>query len=158
MYISFPNFKMFILYVLGLHVSNQWVHWACTSGTYVQAEHTHQKLMSAWSTGVQNWCSHWAQSLQNMLSIHVRDWCVQWVCASRTWCVPWAYTLVSNTYSLHKSKTFKFGKVPSKHAELTRKELICALSVRVRNWCLHWTNMPKTHAQAQHAHQKLYDA
>ncbi len=54
----------------------------------------------------------------------------------RNWCIPWAYASVSNVYAQHKRKNSKFEKVPSNHAEHGCKELMLALSVRVRNWCV----------------------
>ncbi len=44
-------------------------------------------------------------------------------------CVPWAFASVSSAYAQHKSKNYKFEKVPLKHAHHARKELIRALSV-----------------------------
>ncbi len=69
-----------------------------------------------------------------------------------------AYASVSYTYAQHKHRISKFEKVPSKHAEHARKELMHALSVRVRNRCVHRAYAPGTDAQAQRAHQKLNDA
>ncbi len=133
---------------LSMRVRNWCVHCACTSGTDVYAEHTSQELVRAlsicvranactegipfkkcwaYASGTDAYPDHTGQELMHLLSIRVRNWCI-----------PWAYASVFYVYALHKHKNSKFEKVPSKHAEQCEhacKELMRALSLRVRNWC-----------------------
>ncbi len=110
MRISFPNFQMFILYTLSMRVRNICVHWACTSETDAFAEHTRQELMRALSTRVRNWFAHFAF----VSGINV---CTE--CSPFKTC--WAFMSGADEYP-----------------ERTLQELMCALSMRVRNWCVLW--------------------
>ncbi len=116
-------------------IRNWCTHWACASGTDACTEHIHQQLMHA-------------------LSIRVMNWCVSWTYATGTD----AYASISDAYAQHKRKNSKLEKIPSKHAGRTRKELMRALSVRVRNWYVHRAYVSGTDACAEHTHQKLNDA
>ncbi len=44
---------------------------------------------------------------------------------------------------------------PSKNAEHMHQEMMCTLSIRVRNWCIHWTYESGTDAYLEHMHQFL---
>jgi hypothetical protein len=91
-------------------------HWAYESGTDACTEHTRQELMLTVSIRVRNWCVHWAYESGTDL------------CTERTYeiwkgpfktCLLWAYASGTDAYAEH-----------------TPKELMRALSVRVRNWCV----------------------
>ncbi len=79
------------------------------------AEHTHQGLMCTLRIHFRNWCvpEHMGQKLMRTLSIRISFL----------------------RYAQHKRKNSKFLKVPSKHAEHARNELMHALSVSFMNWC-----------------------
>ncbi len=74
------------------------------------------------------------QSLQNMLSIRFRNWCV-----------PWAQALFFYSVSMKLPN----WKGSSKHADPACKELMCALSVSVKSWCLHWACLSGTNVHAE---------
>ncbi len=160
MRISFPIFQMFILYSIHLyrmHVRNWCVHWACVSGTDTYAEQTCQDLMRVRSIQARNWCIHWANASilrcaqsavpskhagsyalgTDTYPEHTGQELMHWLSKCvRNWCVPWAYESVYYAYYQHKRKNSNFEKVPSKHADHACTELIHALSVRDRIWCL----------------------
>ncbi len=117
-----------LMRALRMRVRNWCVHWAYTSGTDGCTEHTRQ--VSAQSQCLRPQC--WA------LSILVRNWCICWAYASVPVAYPWAYASVSYAYDQHKRKNSKFEKVPLKNTDHVRKELMGALSMRVRNWCMNW--------------------
>ncbi len=155
------------------------MHYACTSGTYVYAEHTRQELTRALSIRVRNWCVHWASASDTNACSERSPFKTCWAYASgtdafpehmgqelmrllsiriRNWCVPWVYESVSYTYDQHMRKNSKFEKVPSKHADHMLRELMRALRVCVRNWCVHWACTSGTDVHAQRVHQKLNNA
>ncbi len=132
---------------------------AC-SDLYAHAEHTGQDLLRALSMRIRNWCPPWPyasvsyahaqhvhqfsnfsdvhfvypqharKELMCALNMRLRNWCIR----LRNWCVHWAYMSGTN---LCFERCIKFEKVPLKHAEHKRKELMRSLSVRFRNWCVH---------------------
>ncbi len=151
MRISFSIFQMFILCTLSMCIRNWCVLWACTSGTDAYAEHTPQELMRALRIQVRNWCVHWAsirvryqcvhrvQSLQNMLSIRIRNWCIPWAYGSGT---------VAFAEHMHQFLARMLSisvKIPNLKRSLptmlindhAHKELMRALSMHIRNWCVH---------------------
>jgi hypothetical protein len=62
--------------------------------------------------------------------------------------------VISYEYAQHQHKNSKFAKVPYTCWACTKK-LMCALSLRIRNWYVHWAYESGTDAHAQPAHQKL---
>jgi len=131
------------------------MHWAYAIGTDASTEHTRQELMPAPSPHIKfekvPWkhAEHVRQEMIRILSVHVRNWCITWAYmpgtdafAERTrqelMLIPWSYASVSYAYAQHKRKNSKFVKVPSKYAEHTHKELMHSLSIRLRNWCMHY--------------------
>ncbi len=153
---SFPIFQMFILYTLSMRirklmralsmrVRNWYVRWACESGTGACTEHTQQV------------CLHRAQSLQNMLSILIRNWCAPWAYGSGTDVHP-DHTGQEMMHPEHlKQFLMRMLSISIKIPNLERS-LQHKLSMRVRNWCVHWAYESGTDAHAQPAHQKLNDA
>ncbi len=135
-----------LMRALSMRVRN-WcaVPWAYTSGTDECMEHSSPKLVCALSAVPSKHSEHTRQKLMCALSVRIRNWCV--TCT---------YTSVSNSYSLHKSKT------PNLERSLQNM-----LSLLLRNWYVHkcarqemmhaLSEHPGAHAHA-HAHQKLYDA
>jgi hypothetical protein len=81
------------------------------------------------------------------LSIRIRNLCVHWAYASGTYtCTEHTHQELMLVLSIRISvtrmlsisvKIQEIEKVPSKHAELTRKELMRALSIRIRNLSVH---------------------
>jgi hypothetical protein len=98
------------------------MHWACASETDAYAEHTCQELMSA-------------------LSISVRNWCVHCACASGT-----------NVWTQHRPfKTcWAYASGTNVYPERTSQELMCLLSIRVRNWCAPSAYASVSNPYAQH--------
>ncbi len=141
-------------------------HWAYASGTDAYCEHTGQELMRALSIRVRNWCVRWAygsgtdacaehtgQELMCALSIRVRNWCVHWVyetgtdsCIERTYEICkgpfktcWAYASLKNMLSIRVRNwcvPWAYASGTDAYAEHTPKELIGAMRVCVRNWCV----------------------
>ncbi len=72
---------------------------------------------------------HTGQELTCTLSVRVRNWCINWAHESGTG----ACTEHTPQILMHAQSAF-----PSKHAEHTHQELMRTLSIRVRNWCVHW--------------------
>ncbi len=97
-----------LMHALSIHIRYLWTHWAYASGTYACSEHTHQLLMDALS-----------------------------ICAKNLYTVAeLTHQFLTRTYAPYKRKNSKLEKVPSRHAEHTRKELMHAS----RNYGYeHWT-------------------
>ncbi len=87
---------------------------------------------------------HTRQELAITLSIQVRNWCMRWAYGSGTdVCTDHTCQELMRALSTH----MKFEKVPSKYAEHT--ELMRALRMRVRNWCVPWADASGTDAYAE---------
>ncbi len=138
--ISFPIFRMFILYTLSMHIRNWCMHWECATGNDAYPEHKCQELMCVLSICIRNWWVHWAYVPGTNACKERSPFKTSWAYASGTaaQCTPWAYASVSYAYAQLKRKNSKFEKVPSKHAEHMRKELISALSFQISNCCSRW--------------------
>jgi hypothetical protein len=145
-----------LMRALSMPVRNWCIHWAYESGTGACTEHTYQVLICAQSTFPLKKC--WAYTSGTdayTLSIRVRNWCVRWAYESGTDAYP-EHTHQFLTHMLSISI-----KIPNLKRSLQSmlcnvhacKELMRALSVCVRNWCVHWAYVSGTDA-----HQKLNDA
>ena len=131
---------------LSIRVRNWCVCWAYVSGTDAHAERTHQFLMRMLSISVKIPNLTRAFKVQTMLSIRVRNWCVHWACASGT---------IACTELTHQVLMRAQSAFPSKNAEHMHQEMMRTLSIRVRNWCIHWTYESGTDAYLEHMHQFL---
>ncbi len=101
---------------LSIRVGNWCVHWAYASGTDANCEHTGQELMRALSILVRNWCVHWAYESGT-------DSCTE------------------RTYEIWKGpfkKCWAYASGTSAYPYLPRQQLMRTLSIRLRNWCVHW--------------------
>jgi hypothetical protein len=85
------------------------------------------------------------------LSIGVRNWCAPWTCGSVHASVPYAH--VQHAHQFSYFSVFHF--VYPQHA---RKEMMLALSMRVRKWCVYWACASGTDAYAEYTSQELMRA
>ncbi len=147
MRISFPIFRMFFLYTLSMRIRNWCMHWECATGNDAYPEHTCQELM-------------W------VLIICVRNWWVYWACAPGTnaceepspFKTSWAFAPGTAAHPEHTCICISFLRRMlslSVKIQNLKRSLQNMLSIRVRNWCVHWASASGTAVHSQHAQQKL---
>ncbi len=93
-------------------------------------------------------------TLMCTLSKQVRDWCVR----IRNWCAPSLYASVPYTHAQLAHQFFQFSNVHFIYAQHARKELMHALSMCVKNWCVLWACTVGTDAYTEHTSQELVRA
>ncbi len=101
--------------ILSIRVRNWCAPWP-NAVPYGHAQHVNQ--FSQFSNVHFVYPQHERKELMRALSMHVRNWCLCWVYASGT--------------NACTERTLKFVKLPSKHAEHTRQELIARKGTYVR--------------------------
>ncbi len=126
--VIFLKFSLFFIEFLMRMLRPLCACWAYGTGTYAHAESARKELMHALSIRVRNWCVHWAYASGTK------------TCTERSpFKTCWTYASETDAYFEH-----------------TGQELMRALSIRVRNWCVHWAYASGTDAHAQRAHHKFF--
>jgi hypothetical protein len=94
-------------------------------------------------------------------TLHPLNWAVPYwakVNSAELRCTPYGlahpnYASVACAYA-KISVNSKIKKVPSEHAEHAHKILMRALSIRIRNFSVHWANAIRTYACTEHTHKE----
>ncbi len=87
------------------------------------------------------------------LSMHDRNWCIRWAYESGTdACTEHTRQVLMRAQSAFPSKNAEHTHqgLMRTLSEHTGQELMCSLSIRVRNWCVPWAYASVSYAYAQH--------
>jgi hypothetical protein len=106
-----------------------WARWAYGSGTDTCTERAHQELMRILTKGISSLrtCSAYASVLPYLKG----SFCISSACALGTdACTEHAYQELMHALSIH---------------------MMCALSIRVRTWCMHWAYVSGTNGCTDHS-------
>ncbi len=149
MYISFPIFQMFILYMYTL--SKEVRNWCICFDFYAHYEHTRQELMLTLSICASSWYTPWAlhQFLMPMISMYISFPIFQMFILYmyslskevRTWCKRWAYASRNDACTDHKCQELVRDWIPIRNwciPWVCISGIMHSLSICVRNWCVPW--------------------
>ncbi len=134
-YVHAPTFMGTLI----IWVSNWCAWWACVSGTDAHPDNTHQLLTRMLSMLIS--FPIFQMFIFCTLSMHIRNWCMHWACTSG-----------SDAYAEHMSQ--ELVRAPSTQVRylcLHRAQFLQnMLSIRIRDWCVHWADV-----FTEHTHQEL---
>jgi hypothetical protein len=142
-----------LMCALNICLRNWCMRWAYMLETGVRFKHMCQELMRALNACMKfekvpsKHADHTSQELMRTLSVCIRNWYVHWSYTSGTDVYPeHMHQFLTHLLSIGvKFQIWKgpfntywaYPKVTDTSTECTLQELMCALSVRIRNWCVH---------------------
>ncbi len=129
------------------------IHSACALGTDVCTENARQEIMRTLSIHVRNWCecSSYASGTGEGTE-HMRRSAVPSKLPEHM-----HQDLLHSAHPEHMHQFLKRLFSVSIKIQNLKRSLQNMLSIRVRNWCVHWASASGTAVHAHHAHQKSND-